>query len=337
MPIPEPLRDYAASLGFAGSETLARIFEILYDGEHDVKLVAALPGTAKEVAGKTGLPEEFVSKALRRLLLKGALIVSFKDLAVFRRFPAMIELRDSSVVAEDTPPELLRLWEKLVTQESKPFIAMLNQRQIAPMVRVIPIERSVEAANRVLDIDSARKIFQDAGLITAMPCVCRKVAKANGRGQDCPAPASAVCLQTNFFAAGVQARGLGEKLTTAEALRRIGAAEDAGLVHMVRNNVKKDMFMCNCCSCCCTGLYFLQELGLQASVAPSRFRVKLDQNRCSSCGVCEDRCQFHAIAMNEFPEIELSKCFGCGNCVITCPEQALVLEEIRPENFIRVK
>ena len=254
MPIPEPLQDYAASLGFAGSETLGRIFEILYDGEHDVRLVAALPGKPKEVAAKTGLPEDVASKALRRLLMKGAIIVNFKDVTVFRRFPAMIELRDSSIVSDDAPAELLTLWEKLVMRESKPFAAMINQRETAPMVRVIPIERSVEAANRVLDVDSARKIFKDAGLITAMPCVCRKVAKANGRGRDCPAPASAVCLQTNFFAAGVQARGLGEKLTTAEALKRLSEAEDAGLVHMVRNNVKKDMFMCNCCSCCCTGL-----------------------------------------------------------------------------------
>jgi len=189
----------------------------------------------------------------------------------------------------------------------------------------------------VLDIDSARKIFQDANLITAMPCVCRTVAKRNGRGQDCPAPETAVCLQTNFFAAGVRARGLGEKLSREEALKRVGAAEDAGLVHMVRNNVKDDMFMCNCCACCCTGLFFLRELDYPAAVAPSRFRVQLNAELCSGCGECEARCQFSAISVGETAVVNAGRCMGCGNCALTCPEDALTLVEVRPREHVRVK
>jgi ferredoxin len=250
----------------------------------------------------------------------------------------MIELRDSSVADPDTPRELLELWERLVTVESRPMIAGLKGRAIDPMVRVVPIERTVEAQNTVLDIDSARNIFKDAGLITAMPCVCRKIAKANGRGVDCPAPADAVCMQTNFFAAGVMARGLGEKLSREEALRRVGAAEDAGLVHMVRNNVQKDMFMCNCCSCCCTGLYFALNLDYHGAIAPSRFKIRYDSDLCSSCGVCVDRCQFKAISLDgDELLINDDRCMGCGNCALTCPEQALTLVEVRPREHIRIK
>ncbi|OGP57039.1 MAG: hypothetical protein A2V67_00620 [Deltaproteobacteria bacterium RBG_13_61_14] len=337
MSIPEALRDYAIQLGFPESETLGRIFAILYEGENAVKVVAALPGTAAEVAQKTGLPEKHAADVAAQLLMQGRIVVDFKRPNVFRRFPAMIELRDSSVLDPNAPQELFELWERLVLKESTPLVEGLKKRDVTAMVRVIPIERTVQAQNTVLDVDSARKIFSEASLITAVPCVCRTVARKNGRGQNCPAPETAVCMQTNLFAMGVLTRKLGEKLSKDEALKRIGEAEDAGLVHMVRNNVQKDMFMCNCCACCCTGLYFLQQLNFPGSIAPSRFRVKLDPNACSGCGICEERCQFHAITMNDAASINLNQCYGCGNCVITCPEEALALEEIRPREFIRVK
>ena len=338
MPIPGPLQDYAAQLGYAGSETLGRIFEILFEGDDVARLVAALPGTAGEVAARSGLPEKTVAELGTRLLMRGRIIVDFKKNNMFRRFPALIELRDSSVLDPDTTQELFELWEKLVVRESGPMVDGLRSRSVSPMVRVIPIERSVQAQNTVLDVDSARKIFRDAALITVIPCVCRTIAKRNGRGQDCPAPETSVCMQTNFFATGVLARKAGEKISAAEALKRIAAAEDAGLVHMVRNNVKKDMFMCNCCACCCTGLHFYHHLHYPGVLAPSRFRVRLEPELCTACGVCADRCQFHAISLqDDLASIDLENCMGCGNCVITCPEQALALEEIRPLEHIRVK
>ena len=60
MAISKVLEDYAAKLGFPKSKTLGRIFTILYDGEDDLKIIEALPGTAAEIAGKTGLPEEHI-------------------------------------------------------------------------------------------------------------------------------------------------------------------------------------------------------------------------------------------------------------------------------------
>ena len=338
MPIPAQLVSYAAQLGYPESETLGRIFTILYEGDETLRVVAALPGTAGEVAAKTGLPEGKVATICSKLLMQGRIVVDFKRLNIFRRFPAMIELRDSSVLdAANVSQELYELWERLVTEESVPLIENFKERRIPPMVRVIPIERSVDSPSTVLDVDSARKIFGAADLITAVPCVCRTVAKKNVRGKDCPAPETAVCMQTNLFSMGVLTRKLGERLTKEEALKRIGDAEDEGLVHMVRNNVQRDMFMCNCCSCCCTGLFFLRGLDFPNAVAPSRFKIKLDEDACSGCGICESRCQFKAIKVNGIAKIDMDKCFGCGNCAITCQDKALVLEEVRPKEFIRIK
>ncbi len=337
MPIPNELKGYAAKIGYPESETLAKIFNILYDGANDLKILGAMPGTVKELSEKTGIPQNTVADTTMRLLMKGALSVDFKKLDVLRLFPAMIELRDSSLLIKDAPQALYELWEKLVHEESGPLIADLMDKGIPPMVRVVPIERSVEAQNTVLDIDSARKIFKDAQIISVLPCVCREVAKRNGRGKNCPAPETSVCFGTGMFASGVLARGVGEKITNEEALKRIGDAEDAGLVHCTRNNVQKDMFICNCCSCCCTGFHFLQHLDYKNSMAPSRFRVKLVADNCSACGLCLDRCQFSALSIQDKVVVDYAKCYGCGNCVVTCPENTLALEEIRPKEHIRIK
>lgn len=337
MPTPKVLEDYAARLGFPGSETLGRIFSILFDDEDDLAVIGAMPGTTAEIAGKTGLSEERVRRVTERLRTRGAIANPMNRPELNRLFPAMIELRDATVLWPEAPQELFELWEELVLKEMPRWIPMLEQLKVPPMVRVVPIERSVESQNTVLDADSARKIFRDAELITALPCPCRLQARRNNRSPGCPAPETSVCMQTNRFAEVVLSRGLGERLTNEEALRRIAEAEEAGLVHMVRNNIQKDMFMCNCCSCCCTGLFLVNQTGYREALAPSRFRVKLDADLCTGCGDCEERCQFHAITVDGTAVVDADKCYGCGNCVITCPEEALALEEVRPIEHIRVK
>jgi NAD-dependent dihydropyrimidine dehydrogenase PreA subunit len=334
--MPKVLQEYAAKLGFPGSETLGRIFTILFDGEDDVKVIEAMPGTAAELAERTGIAEERAREVAERLRMRGAVVHPMNQPGLYRLSHAMIELRDATVLWPEAPQVLFELWEKLISNEFTNLIPTLKKLNVPPMVRILPIEQSVESQNTVLDVDSARKIFEDAELITVLPCACRVQARRNGRGADCPAPETSVCMQTNAFAKAVISRGLGEKITKEEALKRVEEAEEAGLVHMVRNNVKKDMFMCNCCSCCCTGLYMVNETGYRDGVAPSRFRVKLNEDACTGCGICEDRCQFHAISVNGVAAVDIDKCFGCGNCVITCADEALILEEVRPVEHIRV-
>jgi len=336
MSIPDELKNYAFALGFPESKTMGRIFEILFEGEDVLKLIKAMPGTVAELAEKSGLPEERVERMTRELMMRGAIAGRMLTPEVYRLFPAMIELRDASILNPEAPQELFELWEHIITKELGAVVPIAKRMKVKPITRVVPIERSIEARNTVLAIDEARRIFKDADLITVLPCACRTQARKVGRGQDCPAPATSVCMQTNRFAQAVLSRDLGERITVEDALKRVGDAEDAGLVHMVRNNVKQDMFMCNCCSCCCTGIYTVRQYDFPEGISPSRFQVKLDPDLCSACGTCEDRCQFGAISIEETAVIDVDHCYGCGNCVITCPEEALTLVELRPKEHIRV-
>ncbi len=336
MPIPESLKSYAAQLGYPTSETMGRIFELLYNSEEKLRIAVALPGTAEEVATKTGLSPDSVQQLIRELHLAGAINERVKQPNSFRLYPGMIELRDATVLNPDVSNEMIRLWDDLVHNELPQLVPFLRKMGVPSLMRVIPIEETVESKSSVLDMDSARKIIGDAEQIVAIPCVCRKTAREVGRGEDCPAPDDLnLCILINAFCNEAIARGIGETLTNEEALNRLEKAEDAGLVHVTRNNVKKDMIMCNCCSCCCTGLYMVNQVGYE-SFAPSRFKIKLDEEECTGCETCVDRCQFFAIKVDDIAQIDMDKCYGCGVCVTTCPGEALTLEEVRPKEHIRV-
>ncbi len=46
----------------------------------------------------------------------------------------------------------------------------------------------------------------------------------------------------------------------------------------------------------------------------------IDPNVCTECGLCEERCRFHAITSSQIDSIS---CEGCGVCAHVCPENAI--------------
>lgn len=337
MPILKQLAPYAAKLGFPESETLRKILAFLFDDPDSIAIAAALPGSVREISAKSGLPEDRVREIAARLAQRGA-ICSLKKGEAYKLFPAMIELRDAVVVSPEYPREFFELWDVLIREEMPSLVPLFKALNLPPMLRVIPIEESVESRGQVLDADSARNLVRRASLIVAIPCPCRTHQKRIGKSENCPAPDDvSLCLQINGFAESALDRGVGERLSTEEALRRLTLAEEAGLVHTTRNNIKDDYFLCNCCSCCCTAMFLHNEIGYKASYAPSRFRARLDAGKCigPDCSLCSEKCLFKAISVDDTVSIDPDKCFGCGNCSHVCPVEAVALEEARPPEFIR--
>jgi heterodisulfide reductase subunit A-like polyferredoxin len=74
-------------------------------------------------------------------------------------------------------------------------------------------------------------------------------------------------------------------------------------------------------------------------VDPSRFLAVVDEEVCSGCGDCVDRCFFDAITLEErdgeeVSTIDAEKCMGCGLCQVTCPEDAISMKVVREEDFV---
>ena len=117
------------------------------------------------------------------------------------------------------------------------------------------------------------------------------------------------------------------RITVGEALDIIEAEEKRGHVHTAWfKDVMHNRFytICNCCTCCCLGMksYFRGVPRL----AHSGYSPSVDNEVCSSCGICVSTCPFRAITMDdEFPLIDFSLCMGCGLCVSHCPTEAIAL------------
>ena len=74
-----------------------------------------------------------------------------------------------------------------------------------------------------------------------------------------------------------------------------------------------------CMSLCPFGAF--QSLVGKASL----YRVKIDADRCTSCGACAKACPVMAIDTTEKPRV-LATCTLCGECVAACSRQALAYQ-----------
>lgn len=50
---------------------------------------------------------------------------------------------------------------------------------------------------------------------------------------------------------------------------------------------------------------------------------KINAEKCISCGICIDKCDFDAIYMEDTAHIDDDKCIGCAGCIAVCPEGAI--------------
>lgn len=207
---------------------------------------------------------------------------------------------------DEYSPHLLKIWEKV------------------PQLRTIPVGQSIDPQMEIMVYEQAEEIIRSHSNITVAPCICRE--EKGTIGESCGKPLE-TCLSFGSAAAYYQRNGLGRQISQEEALEILDIANDAGLV-LQPGNSQQASFICCCCGDCCGVLRNLNQHPAPASIIASAFFAKLiDEDLCTSCGLCETRCQMNALDFEEYvPEINLDRCIGCGLCVSTCPTEALVME-----------
>ncbi len=54
----------------------------------------------------------------------------------------------------------------------------------------------------------------------------------------------------------------------------------------------------------------------------------IDEEKCTNCGLCEERCRFDALHFSHGKyRVDPLNCEGCGYCSHVCPEHAIIMEE----------
>ena len=101
-----------------------------------------------------------------------------------------------------------------------------------------------------------------------------------------------------------------------------------GLVRDAENIAKGVFYVCNCCGCCCAILRGITEWGVEKSVAYANYYSVIDPEECTSCGICAERCQVHAIKEQDgIFIVERERCIGCGLCATGCSADAVKLQK----------
>jgi Pyruvate/2-oxoacid:ferredoxin oxidoreductase delta subunit len=264
------------------------------------------------------------------LFNKGLIFKSQKPEGIrYYRVRHVMQFHDATALAPDVARETLDLWKEYMDTEWHEDLRMLEEALPHPVMRVVPVNVSIDSKAQILAFDDVRNIVEGAKNLAVTQCACRVIDGKCGKPLE-------VCMQVNRAADYVLERGIGRKLTVDQAIEMLKACEEEGLVHISDNRRGAGHVICNCCSDCCICCASVAK-GSKKFVAPSRFVALVDAELCSGCEVCLDRCFFGAASMtgkDGTAVIDHEKCMGCGVCAVTCPTEAISLKETRPEDFV---
>jgi len=319
------------SVGFAATESgiEIKILEKLFteeEAEMYLNLKLELQ-SAEEIAKKINRDPGDVENILQRMTEKGH---------TFPRFPK----KENEPCYYAAAPYAHGILEHQLKRMNKEMADILEEyaqegsvtRGPIPL-RTIPVNAAIDNTTRVAPYDDAKKILDKKDRIAVCDCVCSVWRQT--RDEQCDQPLE-VCINFDFYADYYVEKGMGRWITKDEAIEILDKSEKAGLVAQLPNSEDPEA-ICNCCPDCCgmlRGYKKLTEIGMAPA---TNYFSQVDNELCSGCEICIDRCPMDAITMGQedIAEIDQISCIGCGLCITTCSEQAISLKQ-KPEDQIQV-
>jgi len=282
--------------------------------------------TAEQISQRTGRPLEGLEKKLLTMRERGQLFgIGFGGTWVFKMVPYLFGIHEFQL------PRLDREMAELM-EEYTPIYAQSFFNTKPQLMQILPIEEDLPGEQIALSYEKISVLIEKSQSFLVIECHCRKEQALVGKPCDRPLE---VCLTVapipNFFDNFPLG---GRVISKEEAYALLKKSEDDGCVHLTQNMQNGQVFICNCCKCCCGVLRSINEWGLSAwDVVNSHYYAEIDSDMCIACGLCaEERCQVGAVEEeNDAYQIIPGKCIGCGLCIRTCPGEAIKLVHKDPE------
>ncbi len=210
---------------------------------------------------------------------------------------------------------------------------------IGSMCRIVPKYDTVKDIPGLLPAENYMEMLKSRRIISQNECACRQ------RNPERPSNGT-VCLAANNVAEMLIDKDIGKEISWEDAmehLRKLGKKEPFYSIQKNGDSIEHlgDVF-CNCAGASCSVISHVLVTGSRHKVwdyyAKSRFRAKIDLDKCIHCGLCtKKRCLFNAIRTKYYAEhgiedlfVDEDQCMGCGCCVETCPTKALTMYIVDP-------
>lgn len=274
------------------------------------------PEEVPAIAARIGMHELEVAQKLEDMAQKGLIFrVRDGDKALYQAFQFIIGIYEFQLKTLDK--EFCELFEEYL-----PYIGASLMSLKTKQMRVIPVEKAVEAVHTVATYNRVRDLVRKQEIISVAQCICRK---AQGLlGNECDRPQE-TCMAFGDFARYYIDNKMARAISTDEALKLLDRAEESALV-LSPTNTQELGAICCCCPCCCPILKNAKMMPRPADFVQSYYQAEIDPDLCSACGECIERCQMEAIKEgDDVSEIIDGRCIGCGLCASTCPEGAISL------------
>ncbi|HNY65578.1 MAG TPA: 4Fe-4S binding protein [Deltaproteobacteria bacterium] len=283
--------------------------------------------TAAQIAERTGLPLEGLEERLIAMGDKGQIFaIPLGDVWIFRMLPWVFGIFEFQLHRIDE--EFARLHEEYEEAFGRQFFSSRPQ-----LMQTLPIEETLVSLHETLPYERVSSLIEHNQSFMVNECVCKKQQALLGHPCDRPLE---VCLAMAPVPGLFDNSPNGRVITKAQAYELLKKTEELGLVHLTGNVQNGQIFICNCCRCCCGPLRAINELKVPAGdVINSSHYALIDQDLCIGCGLCaEERCQVGAITGDgEAYRVSREGCIGCGLCIGTCPTGALSLVRKPPEEL----
>jgi electron transport complex protein RnfB len=277
-----------------------------------------IPETAPAIARRLGWEVKDLQQVLDRMVARGQIATAkYRGEHMYILAPFVIGIYEFQLPHMDA--ELAEMFE-----EYAPALLTTVGGKKPALARVVPVNARIEARAEVLGHENVRTMLEGARSFRLMECICRKEQAALGK------PCShtlETCLAFSSESDAYERFPYGRTVSREEALAVLELAEREGLVHCTYNFRREQMFVCNCCSCCCGFLRGVRDFGAPHLLLHSDYLAAINAEGCVDCEACTGgRCPMGAISKSDGTYVvEAERCIGCGACTVVCPTKAITL------------